>query len=258
MTNTTVTYTSDYFKSDIFDTDYRTIALAIFEVYHPTTVAEFGCGPGHLSREIAKLGVQVTAVDGYAQPDFSGLSVEFHQLDLNNPTAITNFFTGKHFDLAVSLEVAEHLQPEMSPILLESLTKVAPIVVFSAAVPGQGGHGHINLRSRDYWHKEFASRNFIVADRLRERLRVNPNVAPWYRYNLLDYIYTDHPKVPQLSEVIHRLIASESDVATAYYETSTKLEVANFRLNFPPVRFYLSMRQVAKRLLAKDKNSKKE
>ncbi|HAN74602.1 MAG TPA: methyltransferase type 12 [Planktothrix sp. UBA8402] len=223
MIDQTIAYTSDYFQSQAFDTDYQTLALYIVEIYHPKTVAELGCGPGHLSRELAKLGVQVTSVDGYSQPDFTGLSVEFYPLNLNDPNAIANFFQDKHFDLAISLEVAEHLQPESSPTIINWLTKVAPVVIFSAAVPGQGGHGHINLRTRDYWHSLLTESNFMISDRIREKLRNHPSVAPWYRYNVLDYVHANHPQVPQTNEVITRLIASESAAATAYYEESTKL-----------------------------------
>ncbi len=223
MTDNAVSYTPDYFKGMLFNTDYQVIALTIVEIYQPKTLVEFGCGPGHLSRELAKLGVQVTAIDGFSQPDFSGLSVEFDTLNLNDPTAINNFFTGKSFDLAVNLEVAEHLTPEVSSTLVNWLTKVAPIVVFSAAVPGQEGHGHINLRPRDYWHSLFTQHNFIVADRIRSMLRSHPSVADWYRHNILDYVHLDHPQVPQPDEVIRRLIASESAATTAYFETNSKL-----------------------------------
>ncbi|WP_071192561.1 methyltransferase domain-containing protein [Trichormus sp. NMC-1] len=225
MTNNTIAYTSDYFQTVAFDTDYQTVALSIVEIYDPKTVVEFGCGPGHLSRELAKLGVKVTSVDGYSQPDFAGLPVEFYPLNLNDSTAIANLFQDKHFDLAISLEVAEHLQPESSPTVINWLTKVAPVVVFSAAVPSQGGHGHINLHHRDYWHNLFTQSNFVICDRIREKLRAHSRVAPWYRYNVVDYVHVNHPQVPQLTEVIQRLIASESAAATAYYEESTKLSL---------------------------------
>ncbi|PZV21678.1 MAG: methyltransferase type 12 [Snowella sp.] len=223
MTTKTIAYTPDYFQSLAFDTDYQTLASYIVEIYHPTTVVEFGCGPGHLSRELAKLGVEVTAVDGFSRPDFTDLSVEFSPLDLNNPDAIAAFFSNKRFDLAVSLEVAEHLQPESSPTLVQWLTQVAPVVVFSAAVPCQDGHGHINLQPRDYWHKLFTQANFVIGDRIREKLRAHPSVAPWYRYNVLDYVHASHPQAPSLIEVIDRLIASESAAATGYYDESRKL-----------------------------------
>ncbi|MEE3715174.1 methyltransferase domain-containing protein [Tumidithrix elongata RA019] len=247
-----ITYTSDYFQSGIFKTDYQTFALAIMKIYSPKTLVELGCGPGHLSRELAKLGVQVTAIDGHSQPDFSNLSVEFYSLNLNDPSAILKLLTGKYFDLAISVEVAEHLQPGTSPNLVNWLTQLAPIVVFSAAVPEQGGHGHINLRTRDYWNNLFAQKHFVIADRIREKLRDTDNIAPWYRFNVTDYVSVDHPLVPELSEVIHRLIASESAATTAYYKESTKLQLAETLLRYAPIQWYLELRQIAKRLLGKE------
>ncbi|NET70797.1 MAG: methyltransferase domain-containing protein [Sphaerospermopsis sp. SIO1G2] len=223
MTQVNVPYTEEYFSSWFFDMDYQSIATTIVEIFQPKTVADFGCGPGNLSKELAKLGVQVTAVDGYSQPDFSGFSVEFHRLDLNDSEAIANFFTNKSFDLSVSVEVAEHLKPETSPILVNWLTKVAPVVIFSASVPEQESEGHINLRPREYWHDLFTQHNFVVGDRIRERLRPHPRVAHWYRYSVLDYVHVEHPLIPNSDEVIRRLIASESAATTAFYEQSSKL-----------------------------------
>lgn len=251
MNRKTVSYSSQYFTSGIFKTDYETLASVIFELYRPKTVVEFGCGPGHLSRELAKLGVQVTAVDGHSQPNFDESSVKFYKLDLNNHTAITDFFANQHFDLAICLEVAEHLQPESSHNLVKCLTQVAPVVVFSAAVPGQGGHGHINLHPREYWHNEFTQREFVIADRVREKLRVNSSVASWYRYNVIDYLQIQHPQAPNINEVIPRLIASESDAATGYYKEYDKRVLAELRLKYAPVEFYTPVKHLcrfAKRL----------
>jgi SAM-dependent methyltransferase len=251
MINKSAGYTTEYFESEIFETDYHTLASVIIDLYHPTAVIEFGCGPGHLSRELAKLGVKVLAVDGFSTPDFTGLSVEFQSLDLNDSQAIAAMLTNKYFDLAISVEVAEHLLPESSSSLVQWLTQVAPIVIFSAAVPEQGGHGHINLQPREYWHQQFLKHNFIVADRVREKLRVFSQVAPWYRYNVLDYIHQDHLHAPQSSEVIHRLIASESSSATAYYRENTRWSLSESRLRYAPVQWYLKLRQFGKRVLGR-------
>ncbi|AFY32503.1 class I SAM-dependent methyltransferase [Calothrix sp. PCC 7507] len=254
MNTQTISYSAKYFQSRTFETDYQTLAAVIFELYHPQTVAEFGCGPGHLSRELAKLGVKVTSVDGHSQPSFTGLAVEFHHLDLNDPIAIANFFANKHFDLAICLEVAEHLQPQSSPILVKWLTSVAPVVIFSAAVPHQGGHGHINLQPREYWHNEFMQRQFIAADRVREELRATSSIAPWYRYNVIDYVQIQHPQAPNPAEVIPRLIASESAAASAYYEEYDRRFLAELRLKYAPVQLYASvkgLRFLAKRLLGR-------
>lgn len=251
MSYQTVAYSSEYFEDGIFNTDYQTLASVIVELYHPKKLVEFGCGPGHLSRELAKLGVEVTAVDGYSQPNFDGLAVEFYTLDLNNAAAISNYFVGKQFDLAISLEVAEHLQPESSSNLVEWLTKVAPIVIFSAAVLGQGGHGHINLQSREYWHSKFTQCDFVIADRVREKLRLFTSVAPWYRHNVIDYVYAQHTQAPALGDVIPRLIASESAASTAYYQESDKRFLVEVRLQYAPVQWYLKLRQLAKRFLGR-------
>lgn len=247
MFATTVAYNSTFFKSRIFKADYQTIAENIVEIYQPKTVADFGCGPGYLSQELAKLGVKVTAVDGYATPDFSGLDVEFHTLDLNDSVAIANLFSGKSFDLAISLEVAEHLNPAASSPLVKWLTTVAPAVVFSAAVPGQGGHGHINLQPREYWHREFTKRGFLCADRLREKLRASSHVAPWYRYNILDYVRIGHPLAPEPTEVIERLIASESASTTAYFTEYDHPHIAD-----PPIKLYLAARQLVKKMIRRN------
>ncbi|NEQ79577.1 MAG: class I SAM-dependent methyltransferase [Moorea sp. SIO2I5] len=243
MTQAAFDYNSEYFTSEIFDTNYQAIASTIVKTYQPKRVAEFGCGPGHLTRELARLGVEVTAVDGYSEPDFSESSIEFHKLDLNDEVAIANRFSNHNFDLAISLEVAEHLEPETSPILISWMTSVAPIVVFSAAVPSQSGHGHINLHSRDYWHRLFTKHNFVVADRIREKLRQIPNVAPWYRYNIIDYLQAEHSQAPEILEVIERLLASESAASTAYYEESTKMRLLQPYLKDPVVKWYFGLRQ---------------
>ncbi|BAZ50392.1 hypothetical protein NIES4103_30080 [Nostoc sp. NIES-4103] len=217
MTKSTVLYDENFFNSKYFDTDYGTIATTIFNLYQPKTVVDFGCGPGHLSRELAKLGVKGTAIDGFSHPDFSNLDVEFQSVNLNDSSAIGNIFTNRTFDVAICLEVAEHLNPSVSSELVAWLTKVAPVVVFSAAVLGQDGVGHINLQPRDFWHSQFTRHSFLCADRIREQLRLVPSIAPWYRYNILDYVHAHHPLVPQVEDVIQRLIASESAATSAYF-----------------------------------------
>jgi hypothetical protein len=50
----------------------------------------------------------------------------------------------KRFDLAISLEVAEHLPEGSAGALVSTLIEAAPVVVFSAAIKGQSGTNHIN------------------------------------------------------------------------------------------------------------------
>jgi len=48
------------------------------------------------------------------------------------------------FDLCMCLEVAEHLEPEYADTLIDSITSLSSMVLFTAATPNQLGTGHVN------------------------------------------------------------------------------------------------------------------
>jgi hypothetical protein len=91
----------------------------------------------------------------------------------------------RRFDLAVCLECAEHLPAHRAGPLVEWLTKSADIVVFSAAIPGQYGHGHINLRFPDFWEGLFAVHGYRKHDLLRAKIVNDQAIAWWYRQNMV-------------------------------------------------------------------------
>jgi hypothetical protein len=64
-------------------------------------------------------------------------------------------------------------------------------VVFSAAVVGQEGIGHINCQPHEYWHGKFEERGYVMSDPFRPRLAGNPRVSAWYASNL--FLYTKAP-----------------------------------------------------------------
>lgn len=90
-------------------------------------------------------------------------------------------------DLAVCVEVAEHLSATRAHPLVEWLTATSDQIVFSAAVPGQGGKGHVNEQFSSYWSALFASRGFERHDVLRGPLAHIEEVPTWYRQNVLVY-----------------------------------------------------------------------
>lgn len=109
----------------------------------------------------------------------------------------TNLFAPIHidrpFDLAVSLEVAEHLPQSRAAKFVEELTSAAPVVLFSAAIPLQEGPNHINEQWPSYWAAHFASRGYVPVDAIRLKVWNNPDVTWWYKQNLL--IYVDKTKL---------------------------------------------------------------
>jgi hypothetical protein len=97
------------------------------------------------------------------------------------------------FDLALCLEVAEHLPADAAPLLVQSLTALAPVVVFSAAIPGQGGDGHINERWPSFWSRYFAAHGYVCFTGLRHRLWPADAVEFWYRQNMLCFVAESRP-----------------------------------------------------------------
>lgn len=90
-------------------------------------------------------------------------------------------------DLALCLECAEHLPEERGNWLVDYLTSTAEVVVFSAALPGQGGKGHINEQAHFYWTELFRQRGFRCLDVLRGQIVHERSIPWWYRQNIFMY-----------------------------------------------------------------------
>jgi SAM-dependent methyltransferase len=88
------------------------------------------------------------------------------------------------FDLSYCFEVAEHLPPPLGDRLVRFLAETAPLVVFTAAPPGQGGVGHINEQPKSYWIERFeaAGMEHDGADSraLADAFRRNGVESAWY------------------------------------------------------------------------------
>jgi glycosyltransferase involved in cell wall biosynthesis len=93
------------------------------------------------------------------------------------------------FDLAYCFEVAEHMSPELGDRLVDYLARSAPIVIFTAARPGQGGYGHINEQPAEYWITRFAAHDLIadtaLTTRLQQLLVARGVAASWLITNIL-------------------------------------------------------------------------
>lgn len=152
-----------------------------------TSVIDVGCGEGVWTAQFNTLPqvTHVIGVDGdYVDPSHLKFPAsQFRPRDLRKP-----FDLDEKFGLAVCLEVGEHLAPDSGPALIQSLTQHADLVLFSAAIPGQGGEHHSNERPLEYWRKLFASHGYVPADCIRPIIASNQNVEPWYRYNSLLYV----------------------------------------------------------------------
>lgn len=154
------------------------------------SACDIGCGAGTWVRALREMGLtDVLGVDGeYARGSLQIPEALFLARDLTAPLTLD-----RRFDLAMSLEVAEHLPAARAAGFVADLTRIAPAVLFSAAIPLQGGVSHINERWQDFWASAFAEHGFDCHDVIRPGLWTDRRVAVWYRQNTLLFLSRDHP-----------------------------------------------------------------
>lgn len=168
----------------------RPSALAIIpeviKLVQPKSVIDLGCGIGVWLSVFKELGVEdISGVDG-DWVDQERLKIQkdcFISADLRQP-----FNLGKQFDLAVSVEVAEHLPRESAEDFVDSLVKLAPVVLFSAAVPFVPGNMHINCQWPSWWAKHFYSRGYVVIDCIRNKVWSNEKVMWAYSQGIMIFV----------------------------------------------------------------------
>ncbi len=162
------------------------IVPIVLDITRANSVVDVGCGTGTWLAAFAAHGVQdILGLDGdYVDRSLLEIPAEqFVPADLNLPLSV-----GRRFDLVVSLEVAEHLQPAAADTFVDSLTRLGPIVLFSAAIPHQGGVDHLNEQWPEYWATHFAYKGFRVVDAIRPLVWNNPKVETWYAQNTLLFV----------------------------------------------------------------------
>ncbi|MDT8344356.1 MAG: class I SAM-dependent methyltransferase, partial [Thermohalobaculum sp.] len=182
-------YSDNFF--DYIDTESMASAARVIDAgldwLAPGSVLDVGCGRGAWLQHWCARGVtDVVGIDG----DYVNRTrLHFPADRFVCRNLLEPFDLGRRFDLVQSLEVAEHLHPAASETFVASLCRHGPLVLFSAAVPGQGGEHHVNERPLAFWRDLFAARSYRCLDCVRPRVSGDPVVKPWYRYNTLLYVH---------------------------------------------------------------------
>ena len=153
-----------------------------------TKVADVGCGTGTWLAAAMHMGAEEAF--GYegawvGATELDDPRIDLAQVDLEQP------LSGARVDLVMSLEVAEHLSPARAESFVADLCAMAPIVLFGAAIPGQGGVNHVNEQWQSYWASKFAARGFAAFDVIRPLVWSDSSIPPWYRQNAIVYISDD-------------------------------------------------------------------
>lgn len=179
----------------------RTVVPHVIRLVAPRSVVDIGCGRGLWLKAFIEKGVEdAEGFDG-AYVDTQSLVFpreRFHAADLEKP--ITH---NRAFDLAVCLEVAEHVPDAAADTLVGSLTRAAPVILFSAALPLQGGSHHVNEQWPAYWEQKFKVQGYVPVDAIRRHVWDDKSVSFFYAQNILLYVKeSELSKYPKLEEEI--------------------------------------------------------
>ena len=176
----------------------RAVSRLLLGEMNISSLLDVGAGHGAWAAEWLAAGVaDVIAVDGdYVRPEQLAIPPDrFVAHDLSTPLDLK-----RRFDLVQSLEVAEHLPAAKADLFVGNLVAHGDVILFSAAVPHQGGEHHVNEQPPDYWRRRFDDCGYAVFDWIRPRLAGRREVMPWYRFN--SYIYANEAGQKRLSQSI--------------------------------------------------------
>lgn len=202
-------YENEMFSSRFSETIFSAekILGTLIDHYGPfRSAVDVGCGTGTFLSVLTRLGTErVLGVDGdWVDRNFLDIDAsDFIQHNLE-----TDLEINEKFDLAICLEVAEHLSDDIADSLIASLTRMSDLVLFSAAIPGQGGNGHINERWQSYWARKFKKNGFESFDIIRPTLWSSADVLYWYRQNTIVYRRSEETETVtrtanQILDIVH-------------------------------------------------------
>jgi SAM-dependent methyltransferase len=220
MPDATRSNVSTPYSEDFFDAlqkgslqSAQVVVPLVLELTRPQSVIDVGCGRGAWLRAFQNGGVEnIRGVDGdYVNTANLLIPQEcFSAVDLNRPFELPG-----RYDLAVCLEVAEHLPAAMANVLVRQLTAVAPLVLFSAALPGQRGTNHVNERTPSYWRGLFEPHGFVMFDPIRPAILTDAHIEWWYRQNIVIYAANEAiDRLPLLET--HRVPPNELGIEWVY------------------------------------------
>jgi SAM-dependent methyltransferase len=168
----------------------------LFDMHRPASILDVGCGLGIWLSVAQSLGVE--HIQGVEGPwlDPKNLRIDPARLmsrDLENP-----FDLNRRYDLVISLEVAEHLRPDRAAGFVENLIRHGDTILFSAAIPYQGGHNHLNEQWPAYWAELFQSQGYRCLDVIRPIIWEDKEIFWHLRQNILLFVSERSSLLPGL------------------------------------------------------------
>ncbi len=166
-------------------------AIEVIEVIWPWiadigSFADLGGGMGSWSKALELKGISNFNLIDHPLTPVENILIEnksnFTPVDLELDLPVY-----EHYDLVICTEVFEHFSEKRALELLEWINASTDFILFSAAIPRQGGLGHVNLQRHAYWHEKFSNLGFSFFDGFKPEIISNQGIKYWFRQNLFLY-----------------------------------------------------------------------
>lgn len=188
-------YDSSFFQNqgDTTFVSARRVVPILINLLHPKSVVDFGCGTGTWLRVFKENGINnILGLDG-EYVDKSQLKIS--ESDFRSEDLSIFFKEKRKFDLAICLEVAEHIEQEYEDIFIKNLVQLSDIIFFSAAIPFQGGTHHVNEQWQEYWIHKFKLHGYQASGWIRDQIWNDDKIQTYYRQNNILFYKTEAAKI---------------------------------------------------------------
>ena len=194
----------------------------LVSLFSPSSVIDVGCGTGTWLKVFKEYGVhRLCGIDGhYVSKESIVIPIEnFKGVDLEKKIDMSD-----QYDLLLCLEVAEHLSQERAGDFISDLCRLSNTIVFSAAIPFQGGQNHLNEQYPAYWKNLFSIYGFKCYDIIRPLVWQNIAIDWWYRQNI--FVYSKS----KLTPTTYNYETANVFISKDLYELKNE-EIKNLNLN---------------------------
>lgn len=194
MTNYSKYYDQKFYSKRHQNTLYsaqRVISILLDKIPTVNSAVDVGCGVGTWLSVLKDKGIDnILGIEGYwVDEELLVIPTNcFQKADLTNIDLTNVSKPYKKYDLTISLEVAEHLPSTCAESFVFKLTELSDYILFSAAIPGQGGASHINEQWQDYWVELFSKFGYEMYDFIRPEIWLDNEIPVWYRQNILLFV----------------------------------------------------------------------
>ena len=187
MLEKTSPYTVDFYQDTASVKSAEHVFASLPIELKTSTVADFGCGQGYWLAAAEDIGAnELYGFDGdwVDRSHLHSQNINYQVADFASAMPMLD----RRFDMAISVEVAEHLPAGKAEDFVQLLCSASDTVLFSAAIKHQGGNSHVNEQWQAYWIEQFSHCGYTCFDVIRPKIWDNENVLWWYRQNIFLFI----------------------------------------------------------------------